>query len=195
MIIQRHIKILFELPSIKQESASCIRNVHDNLHSNLRALKSLGEKVDDWDNLLIHLIVSKIDRTTHKKWEKTLKSSNMPNLKQRTDFLKEKYQVLESTSCDSSNNFNNFNHNKFSSQQSQKRQNLNSVAISCSFCKESHKIYNCDSFTKLLTKEKAEFVKSLRLCFNCLSPGHRNTECRSKNCRKCDMKHRTLLHI
>lgn len=171
LITQRHIKILFELPNVKQESAPCIRNILDNLHLNLRALKSLNEKVDDWDSLLIHLIVSKIDRSTHKEWEKTLKSVEMPNLKQITDFLKEKCQILEST-CYETSNVQNYNKTSF--QQNQKRQNLNVTVISCSYCKGPHKIYNCDSFAKLITKEKADFAKSLRLCFNCLSPGHRN---------------------
>ena len=58
----------------------------------------------------------------------------------------------------------------------------------CVLCKpEKHTLYHC-------TKFKAMDVKARR-CFNCLIPGHRNTECRNPvTYRLCSGKHNTLVH-
>lgn len=64
IIIQKHVKVLFEIPLINRESVNGIRTIIDNLQSNLRGLKSLGENVDSWDTLLIHAIVGKLDVKT-----------------------------------------------------------------------------------------------------------------------------------
>ena len=38
-------------------------------------------------------------------------------------------------------------------------------------------------------------VKTNRLCYNCLSPGHKTNDCRSNGrCRTCQSKHNTLVH-
>ena len=107
IIVQRNVKILFDIPNVRYESASSIRSILDGVQTNTRALASLGEKVDGWDTLLIHLIVSKLDRITHKESEKTLKDANMPNLKQFLNFLKEKCQILESTYKENTNHYSN----------------------------------------------------------------------------------------
>jgi len=40
----------------------------------VRALKALGRSTDQWGNLLIYLITSKLDVTTNKEWENSLTS-------------------------------------------------------------------------------------------------------------------------
>lgn len=208
IIVQRHIKNLFDLPTISRESASSIRSILDNFQTNLRSLKNLKENTDQWDSLLIHLIVSKLDRQSHKEWEKTLKGATMPTLKQLIEFLTEKCQVLESMTFDNSNGYNNGNKSNSKplnsgpsqvSRQSQynpnKRQNLSALTISCPYCEKSHRIHTCSGFLNLSPEDRGKFARSKRLCFNCLVAGHPNTECRSKNCKRCDRKHNTLLHL
>ena len=56
---------------------------------------------------------------------------------------------------------------------------------------------NCFKFLKKSLEERREFVKTNKLCENCLSKGHLLESCISKfNCRKdgCSQKHHTLLH-
>uniref|UniRef100_A0A182RZA7 CCHC-type domain-containing protein n=1 Tax=Anopheles funestus TaxID=62324 RepID=A0A182RZA7_ANOFN len=43
--------------------------------------------------------------------------------------------------------------------------------------------------------DKKDFVKSNKLCWNCLGKGHLSRFCKSKrNCGTCGKKHHTLLH-
>lgn len=198
IIIQNYVKSLYNIPQMGKESASGIRSILDNLQANLRSLQSLGQKTDEWDTLLIHLIISKIDHYTHKEWEKTLVTDNMPTLKQLTDFLKQRCQILESTTIENRNNTTNvqksnaFNSSNFTNN---KRQVLNAVKLSCGFCQGAHRIYTCPEFSKIPVSDRSNFIKTNRFCFNCLIPGHKNTDCRSKTCKKCNLKHHTLLHL
>lgn len=204
IIIQQHVRNIFDLPAITKESAQNIRLIIDKIQTNLRSLKNLGEEVDHWDTVMIHLVVSKLDRQTHKEWEKSLKGDKMPSFKQFVEFLTEKCQVLESMTSDNSSYLNNVNksNNRTNNQTNHqpnsianKKQALNTHTVSCPLCNGSHRLFMCQNFLKLVVKERVEFAKNKRLCFNCLASGHRNTDCRSKNCKKCDRKHNTLLHV
>ena len=63
-------------------------------------------------------------------------------------------------------------------------------------CKpEKHVLYHCPKFNDMDIKARREYVKNNKLFFNCLIPGHKNTECRNPGtCRPCAVKHNTLVH-
>ena len=65
----------------------------------------------------------------------------------------------------------------------------------CLYCHDNHTLYNCTSFVHASDKQKQEFVRKHKLCFNCLRVNHKFQECRSSNCKKCGKRHNTLLHI
>lgn len=66
----------------------------------------------------------------------------------------------------------------------------------CSFCSENHSSYSCSSFLKLPIADRLIKVRELRLCFNCLCPGHSVISCQSTGrCRTCNKLHHTLLHF
>uniref|UniRef100_A0A6P7G8E0 Uncharacterized protein LOC114335132 n=1 Tax=Diabrotica virgifera virgifera TaxID=50390 RepID=A0A6P7G8E0_DIAVI len=67
--------------------------------------------------------------------------------------------------------------------------------MNCAFCKQNHYIRNCSEFLKLSPAERHTNAKRLKLCVNCLRSGHVNTVCRLSNCRRCNGRHNTLLHI
>ncbi|CAG9120876.1 unnamed protein product [Plutella xylostella] len=61
--------------------------------------------------------------------------------------------------------------------------------------KDAHKIANCKSFGKEDVEARREFVRSSKLCFNCLAPNHTVYLCRViTRCRVCHKKHHSLLH-
>uniref|UniRef100_A0A8D9BRV9 Peptidase A2 domain-containing protein n=1 Tax=Cacopsylla melanoneura TaxID=428564 RepID=A0A8D9BRV9_9HEMI len=67
--------------------------------------------------------------------------------------------------------------------------------LSCSFCKGTHLIFNCESFKSLPIAERVTKAQTLRLCNNCLSPHHKKGTCKSRfSCSKCKKRHHTLLH-
>ncbi|RVE41994.1 hypothetical protein evm_013355 [Chilo suppressalis] len=67
--------------------------------------------------------------------------------------------------------------------------------VTCSFCSENHSVNLCHKFAQTPVSERIEFVKSHRLCFNCLRPSHTVSDCKSIfRCQKCRHRHHTLLH-
>ena len=64
-------------------------------------------------------------------------------------------------------------------------------------CSKDHRLYQCDAFKSKNPRERADFVKNNRLCFNFLSSKHHVKQCKSATrCRanSCGKPHHTLLH-
>lgn len=79
LLVQNHVKALFNTTSINKESSVQIRKLIDNILKNIRALNTLGEPTESWDTLIIYLITSKLDPCTEREWENyksTLTNSN-----------------------------------------------------------------------------------------------------------------------
>eukprot|EP00112_Aurelia_sp_Birch-Aquarium-sp1_P005483 Seg1622.10 transcript_id=Seg1622.10/GoldUCD/mRNA.D3Y31 product="hypothetical protein" pseudo=true protein_id=Seg1622.10/GoldUCD/D3Y31 len=71
--------------------------------------------------------------------------------------------------------------------------------IRCHLCDKEHKLENCEEFRKKSGDEQFKFVRSKKLCDNCLSSYHFSAGCRRwKACKipDCNMKrkHLTFLH-
>ncbi|XP_043466286.1 uncharacterized protein LOC122501086 [Leptopilina heterotoma] len=193
IIIQNHIKTLMELPSFNKESAVNIRQLIDNFQMHLRALSALNESVAHWDSILIYVLTSKLDRNTHREWEKSLTGKTMPKLETLLQFLRNRYQILEASTFDT---VNKTQPNSSQSNNNSKKQSL-SVTHSkdfCHFCKGEHKSFGCEKFQAMSISERRNAVQSAGLCFNCLRKGHRSSECKLSHCKKCNRKHNTLLH-
>ena len=54
VIVESHIKALFEIPTVSKEFS--VRMLLDNIQKRIRALKALGQSVDQWDSLLIFIV-------------------------------------------------------------------------------------------------------------------------------------------
>jgi len=67
--------------------------------------------------------------------------------------------------------------------------------LQCPLCNESHRLFKCDKFLRMEVKQRLNYAKQSRLCFNCLQPYVRNHTCSKQVCRQCNNKHHTLLHI
>ena len=69
------------------------------------------------------------------------------------------------------------------------------IRLSCICCKGAHQVWKCDVFKGKSVENRRSFVKGNFLCYNCLLPGHRVSNCCLRiTCRKCNQKHNTLLH-
>lgn len=69
VLIQVHVKALYELEPLKKESSVQLRMLVDTLSAHLKALEALGQTPDKWGALLFHLITSKLDASTRREWE------------------------------------------------------------------------------------------------------------------------------
>lgn len=161
-----------ELPSFNKESAVNIRTLVDNFQMHLRALAALNESVEHWDSILIYVLTSKKDRTTHREWEKSL--AGMPRLETLLEFLRNRYQILEAS------NFDTTHKNQSQSQITSNHKKRSLAAIQAAdffnFCKGDHKIYACERFQALPVSERRNSVQTGGLCFNCLRKGHHSSK-------------------
>ena len=67
----------------------------------------------------------------------------------------------------------------------------------CWLCSGSHRLMECDQFTKKSITDRKKVVEEEKLCWNCLSKGHVVKDCKSTYTCKiegCNKKHHTMLH-
>ncbi|XP_030761095.1 uncharacterized protein LOC115886162 [Sitophilus oryzae] len=214
LLVQNHIKVIFNIQAFSKESSKTLRNIIDTLSKHLKALKQLNQPAEHWDTLIIYIVTSKLDTGTIRDWEEYISKLDVPKLSDLKSFLKSKADLLETIELKGSDT--RYKSNKINSSKvllnNDTDENINSQVlvsnthanahdsndnkIICVFCKrENHFIRNCADFLKLSPTDRVEQVKRLRLCLNCLRFGHKNTECRLSNCRKCNGRHNTLIHI
>ena len=55
--------------------------------------------------------------------------------------------------------------------------------LQCSLCNGSHRLFKCDKFLKMQARQRYNYVKQSRLCFNCLQPSTKNHTCSECLCR------------
>jgi hypothetical protein len=196
LIVQAHIRKILNSPAINKCTAASLRQLSDDVRSNLAVLNALNRPVQHWDDILVTIIPDKLDFHSNREWQGKL-GNEMPDSKTLLDFLESRYQHVASITASSANQTSQekSGQNKSSKHQS----SSNSVIInkqSCAFCKKTnHSLHQCTSFLRLSTDEKLKQVISLKLCENCLRGNHSTANCKSNNtCRDCKSRHHTLLH-
>lgn len=72
----------------------------------------------------------------------------------------------------------------------------NAFQSPCLFCKKNHALNVCNKIKEKPLNERIDFLKSLGLCFSCLTVGHMSKDCNKKSaCPDCSFKHPSILHI
>lgn len=191
IIIQKHVKSLFELPSIEKDGGQSLRQLLDGSQKHIRALKALDQPTDSWDTLLLHIVTSKLSLSLQKEWELTTKPDTLPTFNELTEFMQRRCQILESSNSKSSQQ--KLNIPTFRAKQGNKScfvvQQPN-----CRLCNGNHAVYQCQDLLKRPNDERYQKLRQAGLCFNCLKPGHTTTDCSSRKCKLCFKKHNTVLH-
>ncbi|XP_029673850.1 uncharacterized protein LOC115241992 [Formica exsecta] len=193
VIAQEHIKALYDLPTVTKGNHTALRKLLDDVLRHLRSLKSLCRPTEHWDDLVVHLVVTKLDSSLVSEWENHIPTDEIPTLKQITDFLAHKCKAMsvlaKKVSSDTSAP-NPRKNNKFANV------HLTTSIIYCAHCKGRHHIFQCSSFLKLSSADRNKEARIKGLCLNCLrSISHQAKDCKSLTCQTCNKKHNTLLHV
>lgn len=199
LITNNHLRGILDLEKLIKESPSTLRNLSDEINKHLRCLKTLGHPVESWDILLIQILVSKLDPMTRREWEQFEIKDTYPSMVEFTGFIKKRCEFLEAIQPSISNS-QIFRESKNISKQRDTNRfqtclSSEKPVLSCIFCKQTHSIYNCSAFLNLDIQKRILEMKNLKTCLNCLRKGHFIKECRAMNCRKCNKRHHTLLHL
>ena len=79
-----------------------------------------------------------------------------------------------------------------SSQNQSSKQSKSKANQRCSYCSGEHFAHECAKYKTV--NSRRDRVMQLRLCYNCLTPGHSSKTCRStKTCRTCGSHHHSSL--
>ncbi|CAI6363726.1 unnamed protein product [Macrosiphum euphorbiae] len=177
LIVQTHVSKLFAVNKLKNESASATRSFFDIFSRHLGALKAIGEPVDEWSTLLVHIASSKLDDKSLMEWETSRKDTSVPTWNEFTTFLNHRCQTLAAI--------------EVSKAQGRNMWQDPSIPVRRSFTT----LYQCPKFLALRTPERVKFARTINVCVNCLRGGHRASSCRSAGCSKCNQRHNSKLHL
>ena len=68
----------------------------------------------------------------------------------------------------------------------------------CKLCKEHHGLWKCENFKKMTANERWNVATEHKLCFRCLSDGHRGESCfrsKTRGINGCQSHHHRMLHV
>lgn len=204
-LLSLHLNNVLELPNIVSHSSSDLKQFLNKFEQNKQALDALKHNIVDNNPLLVLILLKKLTRSLREKFEISRgENTNFPTVQELITFLEQLSThtddaLLELTSPVNTpdlRQFKNKNKINFSSH----KPTLTLCAINdkpkCFCCNQTvHNLYNCENFKKLNVAERNNFVRSKKLCVNCLSNLHTINACNSKNsCFTCNRRHHTLLH-
>ncbi|XP_037049571.1 uncharacterized protein LOC119083867 [Bradysia coprophila] len=200
-IVDSLLKRFFEQPAVTCENHSEIKALIDKSSEIVQGLKVQGLPVNQWDTILVYVVVSKLDGETHKHWELRLKKDELPTFSDLQEFLEARRQSLEMISgsnVPSSQPKSSIATIKPNQSGGLKRSNSNvqNQPNGCACCSSvDHTIGSCPRYVKLDLESRLQFIKSKNLCFNCLRVGHSLKNCKSRStCQQCHKNHHTSIH-
>ena len=159
----------------------------------MHAFQALKRHTTHWDDLLVHLLTSKLDSLTLREWRTSLAGNELPSVKQLLDFIAHRCQMLEPITRAGSTSARKI---EAKSQPNAKRSCAATVKSKCNFCQGEHVVYYCKNFVALPISQRLAEIRSRKLCVNCLrSSSHASSKCTSGQCKVCQAKYNTLLHI
>ncbi|XP_037898764.1 uncharacterized protein LOC119643482 [Glossina fuscipes] len=171
-------------------NAISIKTLHDTTRECLLALNNIGTETKEWDPMLVHILIKKLDRTLHIRFEQSLRQpKKLPSIDDLLSFLEFQFQTMET-----------INHKERLSHRDPKTvfsavraDNENKRFKRCNL--GTHPLHQCIKCLQLSETDKLRYVQSQRLCFNCLKANQSSNNCCSGSCRKCNKKRHTLLHL
>ncbi|XP_039312439.1 uncharacterized protein LOC105203331 [Solenopsis invicta] len=199
LIVQYLIQTLLDITPIVKESYTELRHLVDNVSQYIKSLSKLGQPVESWGTLLIHILLPKIDKGSRREWE--LKRSNMsefPTVAEFMDFLTNRSSFLEALSHGNRNTQPSGDSRNASRPAHAQNKNLSQAYVvtddrTCPVCSKNHKLHDCQAFLNMSADSRTAEVKKKKLCIKCLQSFH-GRNCKFSNCKECQGYHNTLLH-
>lgn len=195
------------LPKLEKPSGFLLQKMSNITHEVMRQLKALKYPVEHFDLIFVHALQNKLDDETKKAWE-LYRKSETPSVNEMLTFIEWQAKALAFTHShekkEQKDNKNNRKRDSFSKPEyNAKRANNDSAKPStsgknfeqkpCVLCKEKHRLHRCAKFLKMNLQARRKIVKENELCNNCLRPSHYSKDCFADACKRCNVKHNSLL--
>ena len=88
-IVMSLLSRLFNQTFMQTETASGLQQLLDTTSECRRALDVLGRDVQNWDDILVHLIMQRLDRETRRRWITSLVNKDIPSYANMVKFLEQ----------------------------------------------------------------------------------------------------------
>nr|XP_041631969.1 uncharacterized protein LOC121502441 [Drosophila kikkawai] len=176
------------LPSATSTNLSTVRKLADGADEVIRGLRALDcEERDPW---LIFILLSKLDTDTCQAWAQCADSEGKGvTINQFLKFLTSRCDTLEAFHLVRPTQARRAATTHHADTHPRREE------PKCTSCQQTHQLFKCPQFNGLDIAARREFLKTKKLCFNCLSPSHMAGNCTSRHtCRICRRKHHTLVH-
>jgi hypothetical protein len=172
LIVQEHVNSILSIHKISKASNTALRQLINDVNTNIEALKILKQPTDKWDALLVPIIIEKLDYGTNREWQSKLKTE-VPALTSLIEFLEQRCLTLEA--LENLNKFNvskqptsskcNPNASKDTKACSATQIQVDNKQFSCYYCRNpTHTIYKCAEFLNLSHHDKIQNVNNRNLC-------------------------------
>ena len=153
------------------ELAQGLRQIRDGITEAVETLDALERPIEQWDDLLVYMIVRHLDSRTLRHWESSLADWTDPiAYKTLETFLDSKIKAVKrvevkfnfkfiTTSAKQQNT--NFNSSKQVNSQSKVQAHADTNALissSCNFSKQSHYIAHCEAKRNLHVTKRLSFI-------------------------------------
>ncbi|CAI6370955.1 unnamed protein product [Macrosiphum euphorbiae] len=142
-------------------------------------LETLGHTPNSLGPLLVHLIVTKLDRNSRREWETITAKEEVAPVEVLIEFLESRFKILEAIETCKNINIRQGAY-KFNNHNKQLNEKSSSLVIGnnkgCYICQAPHTIYKCPIFIALPVTERIKRVAEMKLCKVCLRQSTARTE-------------------
>ena len=156
----------------------------------LVTLSQLNYASDLYSSDTLSQVKDRLPANLKLKWSErsmVIRRSEEPNLIHLCDWLRDRVLALKDVAPESVKKL-----------KGEKYVNLLQGSQPCPLCKGAHLFWKCPTYQGKDGKGRMEYVRSLKVCFNCFRDGHMSPACTSLNrcfASGCNKKHHTTLHL
>lgn len=207
LIVSSLLTVFLGMETLTKETNTTLRRIVDITNETTRSLKALKRPVEHWDDMLVHIIITKLPKNTIIHWEMEQAGTELPKLDELLQFIAARargldHMVAYSGEKSATTNNNTVKKSEATAPKSHTSMGARSTRTNapaaesngCHRCSGPHMIAYCPELTGVNPLERFERVKGTNLCYNCLTPGHSSNKCLShQRCRICGKKHHTIL--
>lgn len=198
LLVESHVQRILDLPYNPVETQKCLLQLVDTVQNVLRALSVMGLPVNQWDALMVPLLLPKLPTTTRYEWGMSLQTNSIPMAHEFLTFIEKRANNLvqgigNGTTTLRQRPIRSVKTHVATVNSSQISRSVKGTTVVCQLCSNGHRIYRCQRFINLPITERWDTVKRLSLCFNCLGNDHGFRDCTSRDCFKCHHRHHTML--
>ena len=177
--------------SQKRGDASSLCQLINHMSSHINAIQALSVIVPVQDLMLNHLALVTLDAETRREWELiTASQADIPTTTELISFLELRCRALELIQSTQSLKVTTAPSRPSSLTTKVSKSSYSHLAtqVQCPLCKEPHRLFECSKFTRMPPRQRKDYVRQIRACYNCFKPFSTSHICSKYTCHVCNKR-------